>query len=58
MSSLRIESTPIPDLVVAHLAVFPDARGSFRELFRATEFAAAGLPSTIAGARCTAMMRP
>lgn len=48
MSTIRIEPTPIPDLVVAHLTAFPDARGSFRELFRASEFAAAGLPSTIA----------
>lgn len=46
--SLRIEATSLPDLVLAHLRVFPDARGSFRELFRAEHFAAAGLPTTIA----------
>jgi len=46
--SLRIETTALPDLVLAHLRVFPDARGSFRELFRAEHFAAAGLPTTIA----------
>lgn len=46
--NLRIEPTPLPDLVLAHLREFPDPRGSFRELFRAEHFAAAGLPSTIA----------
>src|SRR5690606_15773053 len=48
VSAVRIESTEIPDLVIAHLRAFPDARGSFRELFRAEHFAAAGLPSAIA----------
>lgn len=46
--TVRIERTHIPDLVLAHLRVVPDARGSFRELFRAEHFAAAGLPATIA----------
>lgn len=48
MSAIRIETTPIPDLVVAHLTAFEDGRGSFRELFRATDFAATGLPASIA----------
>lgn len=47
MSAIRIETTAIPDLVVAHLQAFPDARGSFRELFRGSDFAAAGLPSVV-----------
>ena len=46
--TLRLEQTPLPGLVLAHLRVFPDARGTFRELFRAEHFAAAGLPATIA----------
>lgn len=46
--TLQIEQTGIAGLVVAHLKNFPDARGSFRELFRAEHFAAAGLPATIA----------
>lgn len=48
MSAVTIERTAVPDLVIAHVRAFPDARGSFRELFRAEHFAAAGLPSTIA----------
>jgi len=48
VSTLRIETTGLADLVVAHLTAFPDARGSFRELFRAEHFAAAGLPDRIA----------
>ncbi len=46
--TVRIEETGIAGLVLAHLNTFPDARGSFRELFRAEHFAAAGLPATIA----------
>lgn len=44
---MKIEQTGIPNLVIAQLRVFPDPRGSFRELFRAEHFAEAGLPSTI-----------
>lgn len=44
----RVESTPLNGLVVVTLNAFPDARGSFRELFRAEHFAAAGLPTTVA----------
>ncbi len=47
MSRLRIEPTGIPDCVMAHVTAHPDARGSFRELFHAADFAAAGLPSQI-----------
>ncbi|MEX2182758.1 MAG: dTDP-4-dehydrorhamnose 3,5-epimerase [Gemmatimonadaceae bacterium] len=47
-ADIRIEPTEIPDCVIAHVAAHPDARGSFRELFRADRFAAAGLPATIA----------
>lgn len=46
--TLSIEETGIPNLVLARPRVFPDARGSFRELFRADHFAAVGLPTTIA----------
>ena len=46
--TLRIEETAIDGLVLAHLRAFPDARGSFREWFRAEHFAAVGLPTTIA----------
>lgn len=47
-SPIRIEHTAIADCVVAHLPAHPDSRGSFRELFRAEHFAAAGLPSVFA----------
>lgn len=46
--TVSVETTAIVDLVLARLRVFPDARGSFRELFRAEHFAAVGLPTTIA----------
>lgn len=46
--NVRVETTGIPDLVLAHLREFPDPRGAFRELFRAEHFAAVGLPTTIA----------
>ena len=46
--NVRVETTAIADLVLAWLRVFPDARGSFRELFRAEHFAAVGLPATVA----------
>lgn len=46
--SLHIETTALPDLVLAHVREFTDARGAFREMFRAEHFAAAGLPATIA----------
>lgn len=45
--TIRIEKTDIPDLVLAHLRAMPDERGSFRELFRAEHFAAAGLIATV-----------
>lgn len=45
MSVARVETTPLDGLVLVHLDAFPDSRGSFRELFRAEHFAAAGLPS-------------
>lgn len=45
---IHVESTTLPDLVLVHIRAFPDARGSFRELFRAEHFAAAGLPSSVA----------
>ncbi len=44
---VTVESTPIPDLSVVRVQRHPDARGSFRELFRASDFAAAGLPSRL-----------
>lgn len=45
---ITLEATSIPDLVVVHVASHPDARGSFRELFRAAHFAEAGLPDRFA----------
>jgi dTDP-4-dehydrorhamnose 3,5-epimerase len=42
---VTVEPTAIPDLNVVRIRRHPDARGSFRELFRASEFAAAGLPA-------------
>lgn len=45
---ISLEPTFIPDLVVVRVASLPDARGSFRELFRAEHFAAAGLPDRFA----------
>ena len=48
MSRVTIERTALPDLVIAHAESYPDSRGSFRELFRAEHFAAAGLPSQFA----------
>jgi dTDP-4-dehydrorhamnose 3,5-epimerase len=48
MSRVTLEHTAIPDLLLVHIASYPDARGSFRELFRAEDFAAVGLPSQFA----------
>lgn len=45
MTAVRVESTELAGLVLVHLRALPDARGSFRETFRAEHFAAAGLPS-------------
>jgi dTDP-4-dehydrorhamnose 3,5-epimerase len=42
--TLRIEQTPFAGLVLVHPQVHADARGRFRELYRAEHFAAAGLP--------------
>lgn len=39
-----VEPTAIPDCRVVRVLAHPDARGSFRELLRASDFAAAGLP--------------
>ena len=46
--SVRVESTGIAGLVVVHVTAQADTRGSFRELFRADHFAAAGLPDIVA----------
>lgn len=48
MSRVTIEPTTIPDVQLVHVAAYPDARGSFRELFRADDFAAVGLPTHFA----------
>ena len=45
---IRIEPTELAGCVLAHLTAHLDARGSFRELFRAEHFAAAGLPPVVA----------
>lgn len=42
---VTVEPTGLADCVVVRVAAHPDARGSFRELLRASDFAAAGLPS-------------
>jgi dTDP-4-dehydrorhamnose 3,5-epimerase len=42
---ITIEQTAIADCVVVRVVAHPDARGSFRELMRASDFAKAGLPS-------------
>ncbi len=44
---LIVEPTEIPDLSVVRVARYPDARGSFRELFRASDFAAVGLSASL-----------
>lgn len=46
--SVTVEPTDIPDLLIVRVNAYPDARGSFRELFRADHFAAVGLPSQYA----------
>lgn len=48
MNRLEIEPTPLAGLVLARPRVHRDARGSVRELFRATDFADAGLMADIA----------
>lgn len=48
ITPIQLEPTAIADCVVARVSAYPDTRGSFRELFRADQFAAAGLPSTFA----------
>ncbi len=45
--TLRVEPTPIAGLQLLHLPVHADARGTFRELYRAEHFAAAGLPFVV-----------
>lgn len=44
---LIVEPTEIPDLSVVRVVRHPDERGSFRELFKASDFADAGLPARI-----------
>lgn len=34
MESITISPTPIPDLLVIHLPIFKDERGSFQEKFQ------------------------
>lgn len=48
MSRVTVERTSIPELLIVRIAAYPDARGSFRELFRGEDFATAGLPSQFA----------
>ena len=42
--SIRVTKTDIPDLVIIDPQVYPDQRGWFYEVFRATTFAEHGLP--------------
>ena len=43
---LRVESTPLQDLLLLTPEVFEDARGFFLEVYRADTFREAGLPDT------------
>lgn len=40
------EKTELPDVILVTACVFSDQRGEFMEAFKATEFAAAGIPSS------------
>jgi dTDP-4-dehydrorhamnose 3,5-epimerase len=42
---LLVEPTAVPDCLLVRVRAHDDARGSFREIFRASDFAAAGLPA-------------
>jgi dTDP-4-dehydrorhamnose 3,5-epimerase len=42
---IQLTRTELADCVEVRVRAHPDARGSFRELLRASDFAAAGLPS-------------
>ena len=42
--SFRIETTPLPDVIIVSPSVFEDERGFFSETFRADKFAELGLP--------------
>jgi dTDP-4-dehydrorhamnose 3,5-epimerase len=42
---IRVEPTELADCALVRVLAHPDARGSFRELLRASDFGAAGLPS-------------
>jgi dTDP-4-dehydrorhamnose 3,5-epimerase len=42
---ITVEATSLADCAIVRVTAHPDARGSFRELLRASDFAAAGLPS-------------
>ncbi|WP_091046313.1 bifunctional dTDP-4-dehydrorhamnose 3,5-epimerase family protein/NAD(P)-dependent oxidoreductase [Nocardioides sp. YR527] len=44
MAELRVEETPIPGLLVAHLPVHGDARGWFKENWQREKMVALGLP--------------
>ena len=43
---MHVVSTAIPDLLIVESPVFTDARGFFTDVFHATRFADAGLPTT------------
>jgi dTDP-4-dehydrorhamnose 3,5-epimerase len=42
---VRVETTPIQDVLIVHPEVFQDARGFFLEVYRQDVFAEAGLPT-------------
>ena len=42
---IRVETTPLRDLLVLHHQVAEDERGFFMEVFKADVFAQAGLPA-------------
>ena len=42
---LRVEKTPLPDVLILHHQVFEDDRGFFMEVMRRDEFARHGLPT-------------
>jgi dTDP-4-dehydrorhamnose 3,5-epimerase len=41
---IRIESTPLPDVIIVQAEVFQDPRGFFMEVYRQDQFQALGLP--------------
>jgi len=45
---IRVEPTPLPDVIIVQPEVFQDPRGFFTEVYRQDQFQALGLPPTFA----------